>query len=114
MLGKYRRAIVIVACIKGLDARIGLQRQRASYVRECHRILPGCTVVVRLARVHLIAQVGRTGGLATGSRPRRLVVPGGKESACLTDGKVRHPLGLGMVGIGVQLHWRAEGSPAVS
>ena len=101
MLGGQCGAIVIVARIKRLDARISLQRQWASYVREHIRRQPGCTVVVRLARVHLIAQVGGTGRLATGSRPRRLVVPGGEESACVTDRKVRLPLRLGVVGVGV-------------
>src|SRR4030095_10864400 len=65
VLGEYRRAVVVVACIKGVDARIGLQRQRAIYVRERIRRQPGCSVVVRLARVHSVARGAWTGRLAT-------------------------------------------------
>ena len=53
------------------------------------------------------------GRLATGCYPRRLVIPGGEEGACVTDRKVGLPLRLGVVGVGVQLEWRAKGHPAV-
>src|SRR6266576_6439614 len=114
MLGQNGRAIVVVAYIKRLDARIGLQRQRAVYVRERIWRHPGCTIVVRLARVHSVARRAWTGRLTTGCYARRFVVPSGQERASFADRKVRLPLGLGRVGIGVQLDRRAEGNAAIS
>src|SRR4029434_936268 len=59
--------------------------------------------------MHLVTGGAGTGRLTTGRHARRLVVPGGEEGACLADRKVRLPLGLGCVGIAVQLEWRAKG-----
>src|SRR5206468_3668747 len=60
--------------------------------------------------MHLVAR----GVAAHGTIPARaLVVPHGKEGASVAHRKVRLPLGLGDVGIGVQLEWRAESHSAV-
>ena len=113
VLGQYRRAVVVVAYVSSDNARIGLQRQRAGYVRERIVRQPGNTVVVGLTRMHLVARGARAGRLATGCYPRRFVVPGGKECACVTDREIRLPLRLGWIGVGVQLEWRTEGHPIV-
>jgi len=114
MLGQNGRAVVVVAYIKRLDARIGLQRQRAVHVRERIWRQPGCTIVVRLARVHSVARRAWTGRLTTGCYARRFVVPSGQERASVADRKVRLPLGLCMVGVGIQLDRRVEGNAAIS
>src|SRR4029453_6304985 len=59
--------------------------------------------------MHLVAGGTGAGRLTTGRYARRLVVPGGEKGACLADRKIRLPLGLGCVGIAVQLKWRAKG-----
>src|SRR5437016_5432634 len=113
MLGGYRRAVVVVAHVGRYNERVILQRQGTGYVRERIVRQPSQTIIVGLTRMHLVAKVGGTGRLATRRRPRRLVVPGGEERACVTDREVRLPLRLGGVGVGVQLEWRAEGHAAV-
>src|SRR6266516_4918970 len=60
--------------------------------------------------MHLVAR----GVAAHGTIPARaLVVPHGKEGASVAHRKVRLPLGLGDVGVGVELEWRAESHSAV-
>src|SRR2546430_16025687 len=60
--------------------------------------------------MHLVAR----GVAAHGTIPARaLVVPHGKEGASVAHRKVRLPLGLGDVGVGVELEWRAESPSAV-
>src|SRR5262249_48553715 len=44
---------------------------------------------------------------------RCLVIPRSKESACFTDRKIRLPLRLGGIRVGVQLERRTEGHTAV-
>ena len=114
MLRSNSRAVVVVAGIRALDTRIGLQRQRAGDVRERVVSQPSYTVVVRLTRVHLIAWGAGTGRLATVRYSRRFVVPGGEKSTCVTDRKAGFPLGLGSVSIAVQLERSAECHPHVS
>src|SRR6266567_5247809 len=61
--------------------------------------------------MHLVAR----GVAAHGTIPARaLVVPHGKEGASVAHRKVRLPLGLGDVGVGVELEWRTKGPSAVS
>src|ERR1051326_7982243 len=113
VLAKYRRRVVVVAHINRYDAWIGLQRQRADYVRQRIVSQPGYTVVDGFTRMHLVARRAWTGGLATGCYSRSFVVPSGKECPPVADRKVRLPLGFGRIGVGVQLEWRAKGRATV-
>src|SRR5882724_8080907 len=63
--------------------------------------------------MHLVAKIGGTRGLTAGRCPRGLVIPRGEEGASFADRKVRLPLRLGDVGVGVQLEGRTEGHAAV-
>ena len=111
MLGEDSRAIVVIAYINAYDARVGLAAAGARNVRERIRRQPGYAIVVGLARAHLVA--GGAGATA-GNWPlsRCLVIPGREEGAPVANRKVRLPLRLGVVGIGVQLERRAEGHAA--
>src|SRR5262249_55473513 len=113
VLDEQRGAVIVVAHIGRLDAWVALQRQRASYIRERIVSQPRKTVVIGLARMHLVAGGTGAGRLTTGRYPRSLVVQGGEKVACLTDRKIRLPLGLGCVGIAVQLKWRAKSHATV-
>src|SRR6266487_2206703 len=113
VFGEERGAVVVIPRIHWLDARIRLQRQGASYIRERIVRRPGYTVVVRFTRVHLVAGGVGARGLTTGCYSRCLVVPHSEERACITDRQVRLPLRLGSVSITVQLEWRAKGHAAI-
>src|SRR4029450_12322107 len=64
--------------------------------------------------MHLVARRAGAAGLATGRYPWRLVVPDGEQRAIGGDRDVGLPLGLGRLGITVELEWSAKGPPAVS
>ena len=113
VLGEYRGAVVVVAHIGWLDARIALQRQRTGYIRGRFVSRPGHAVIGRLPGMHLIAKGGGTARLATGRCSRCLVIPRGEEGASFADREVGHPLGLGGLDVGVQLERRTEGHAAV-
>src|SRR6266487_2321772 len=63
--------------------------------------------------MHLVARSAGARRLATGRYSRCLVVPGGQEGACVADRKIRLPLRLGGISVGVQLEWRAEGPATI-
>src|SRR5207247_1445385 len=68
---------------------------------------------IRFARVHPVTGGARTGRLTIRPHPRPLVIPRCQEGASRADGKVGLPLGLSVVGVGVQLEWRGKGYAAV-
>src|ERR1700730_7981750 len=113
MLGGDRSAVVVVACIGGLDVPVRLRWQRTDYVRERIVRQPRRAVVVGLARPHPVTRHGwvtisavRAGGLAR-------IIPRRQEGATRADRQVTLPLRTGR-GIGVQLERRAKGHTAVS
>ena len=94
------------------DARVGLQRQGADYVRERFVGQPGHAVVVGLARPHPVTRSGGAGRLATGRYPRRSSYQVAKRvPASLTERLGCHCALV--VDVGVQLEWGAEGHPHV-
>src|SRR6267378_1913593 len=113
VLGEYRGAVVVVARVERLDARVALQRQRTDYIRGRFVSQPGHAVIGRLPGMHLVAKIAGTRGLTAGRCPWCLVIPRGEESASFADREVGHPLGLGRIGVGVQLEGRTEGHAAV-
>lgn len=110
MLGGNGGAVVIVARIRRLDARIRLRRQRRDYIRERIIRQPTHAVIVRLARPHPVtwntgATTGTTGALAR-------VIPCRKERAGWADRQVCLPLRT-RTPVGVQLQRRTKGYAAV-
>ncbi|PYK37736.1 MAG: hypothetical protein DME60_12100 [Verrucomicrobia bacterium] len=110
MLDEHRRAVIVVARIGRLNARIGLRRQRTHYVRQCIVRQPTHAIVVGLARPHPVTR--NRWATAGAARALPCVVPGGKEGARVTDRKVGLPLRTRR-GISVQLEWRAKTNPPV-
>src|SRR6266480_1043082 len=111
MLGGDRRAVVIVACIRGLDPWIRLFRQRGDYVRKRVIRQPTRAIIVGFARPHPVTRSAWVASNAACALTR--VIPRGKESASRADRKVRLPLRTGTA-VGVQQNRRAESYSAVS
>src|SRR5205814_1531845 len=84
---------------------LALPRQRRDYVRERIVRQPSHTVVVGLARPHLVAGNGRVAGSAGSAFTR--VIPRREEAAAWADREVRLPLWAGG-GITVQLERRGK------
>ena len=105
-----RRAVVVVTCVSGLDARIVLRRKRSDYVGERVIRQPACAVVVGLARIHLVTGDSWITTRAAGAVAR--VIPRRQEGASRADRKVGLPLRTGS-GIGVQFERRAKSRAAV-
>src|SRR4030095_13455379 len=110
MLGKYRRAVVIVAHIAVHDPWVELRRQGGDYVREHVVRQPALPVIVGLARPHPVTR--RVGTWRTATPGLSRVIPHRKQRASRADRKVRLPLGTGSC-VGVQLEWRTEGDATV-
>jgi hypothetical protein len=110
VLGGYRGAVVVVARIGRLDARIGLRRERGDNVRECIVRQPRRAVIVGLARPHPVTGNGWVAPGAASTLAR--VIPRRQEAAGRTDREVRLPLRTGR-GVGVQLERRGKGYTAV-
>jgi hypothetical protein len=113
MLGRHRGGVVVVAQIRRYDARFGLPRQRADYVREGIVRQPGDAVVVRPARIHPITRAVTASYASRRPAAITLVVPDGKEGATGANRKTRLPLRLGRIGIAVELEGGTKGHPAI-
>src|SRR6266571_9311017 len=110
MLGKDRRAVVIVAHIAVYDPWVELRRQGGDYIREHIVRQPTHPVVVGLARPHPVTR--RVGTWRTATPGLSRIIPHRKQRASRADRKVRLPLGTGSC-VGVQLERRAERLPTV-
>ena len=110
MLGGYRGAIIVVARIGRLDARIGLRRKRGNNVRKCIVRQPRRAVIAGFARPHSVTGNGRVAPGAASTLAR--VIPCRQEAAGRAHREVRLPLRTNR-GIGVQLERRGKGHPAV-
>ena len=112
MLGGYPGAVVVVACIRRLDRRVRLSRERTNHVREHVVRQPTYAVVVGLPRPHSVARAARVAIGAVGISAFAGVIPRREEGARWADRKVGLPIRT-IGGIGVQLHRRAKGHTAV-
>src|SRR5256885_4975918 len=110
MLGGYRRAVVVVACVGRLDPRVRLFRQRGDHVRKHVVRQPASAVVVGLARPHPVTRSAWVACNAVCALAR--VIPRRQESASRADRKVRLPLRTGTA-VGVQHERRAEGHTTI-
>src|SRR6266403_4735405 len=110
MLRGDRRAVVIVACIRGLDPWIRLFRQRGDYVRKRVIRQPTRAIIVGFARPHPVTRSAWVASNAACALTR--IIPRGKESASRADRKVRLPLRTGTA-VGVQQNRRAKGHTAI-
>src|SRR2546423_5658184 len=107
MLGGYRRAVVVVACVGRLDPRVRLFRQRGDHVRKHVVRQPRRAVVVGFARPHPVTRSAWVACNAVCAFAR--VIPCRQEGASRADRKVRLPLRTGTA-VGVQHDRRAEGT----
>ena len=114
MLGSQRGGVVVVVHIRRYDARVGLRRKRADYIREGIVRQPRDTVVVGPARIHPVTRAVAASYASRCSAAITLVVPDRKEGTTRADRKTWHPLRLGRVGVTIQLEWGTEGHPAIS
>src|SRR5438874_1375998 len=110
MLGGYRRAVVVVACVGRLDPRVRLFRQRGDHVRKHVVRQPASAVIVGLARPHPVTRSAWVACNAVCALAR--VIPRRQESASRADRKVRLPLRTGTA-VGVQHERRAEGHTTI-
>src|ERR1700745_3597193 len=110
MLRSYRRAVVVVACVGGLDSIVRLRRKRAGYVRKRVIRQPTCAVIVGLPRKH---PVTRNSWVTIGAgRELAPVIPCRQQGATRAHRYVRLPLRTSR-GIGVQLQRRAKSDATV-
>ena len=107
MLGEYRGEVEVEDNIDDYNERIGLQRQGAGYsdkVSSANQATP-----YRATTGNASDNKGWWDWRADSCRyPRCLVIPRGEEGDSFADRKVRHPLRLGGLDVGVQLERRTE------
>src|SRR6516162_8643154 len=112
MFREYRRAVVVVARIRGLYPGVRLRRKRSDYVRQRIVRQPAHATVVGLARPHPVTGSGWVTIRAVGASGLACIIPRRKQGASGADRQVRLPLRT-CRSIGVQLERRAKGHTTV-
>src|SRR4030095_9721220 len=110
MLGGDRRTVVVVASISSLNVKVRLSRQWAANIRESVVRQPTRSIIVGLARIHLVTRRIRI--TIDAVREIASVIPHRQERATRALRKVSLPLRTSC-GIGVQLHRCAKGSTII-
>src|SRR4029453_9043092 len=110
MLGGYRRSVVVVASISALNERVRLSRQWAANIRESVVRQPTRSIIVGLARIHLVKRRIRI--TIDAVREIAPVIPHRQKRATRALRYVSLPLRTSC-GIGVQLHRGAKGSTII-